>query len=195
MDYYQGLANGDRIRGGGSYVDDNNTGSEIHNFSIETIVEEPCFPSDKEDGYVDVCQGFVMCQSQIRIENLGASKQDDWIDGITVVWLARDPDHGKVYIVGWYKTARVYRHWQEPDLDTDRGYDDCYYNIQARAVDCTLLPYRQRRFHIPKASSTTSGGIGRSNVWFASDKKNEDIVRGVLNYIERYEADNKSVAM
>ena len=185
MEKYQGLEE-DSIKGGGSYIAEHGTGSEIHNYSIETIPEDFNFVSDRSDGFVDVCRGFVNCNSQIRIENIGADERDDYIDGVTVIWGAKDPYHGKVYIVGWYKNARVYRYFQDPTPNTVRDYDGCYYNVEAKASDCVLLPNRLRRRLIPRAKSKESGGMGRSNFWYAQGEKNEGIVQGVVNYIEQF---------
>lgn len=185
MEKYQGLEE-DSIQGGGSFIAEYGMGSEIHNYSIETIPEDFNFVSDKGDGSVDACRGFVSCKSQIRIENIGAGKKDDYVDGITVIWVAKNPNLRRVCIVGWYKNARVYRYFQNPRLNTVRDDDGCYYNVQSKANDCVLLPTSLRTKLIPRATSKESGGMGQSNVWYAKGKKNEVIVKGVLKYIEQF---------
>lgn len=102
MDFYNGLTN-DIIVGGGKYVDRMGWGGEMLNFkSFDNNLYGYVQPKiDKK--YKN--------PSSIKLEKLGASETDESLSGVTVVWTATDPDKGGTYIIGWYKNAKVYRHY------------------------------------------------------------------------------------
>lgn len=93
MARYDGI-DGDSIARGGSY-NNHSVGDEVCNFTVS---------GDKVYGYVET-------RGQIKIEKLGASKTDDKINGITVVWTVK-PDSGGTAVIGWYKNATVFREYQ-----------------------------------------------------------------------------------
>jgi 5-methylcytosine-specific restriction protein A len=164
MERYDGI-DGDSIQRGGSYNKDS-IGHEVCNFS-------------NIDGTV---YGYVQPTGQIKIEKLGAAKQDEQVTGVTVIWTA-GPDSGGTAVVGWYKNATVFREYQKikrpTELQKSNGLDT--FRIVALASDATLLPVDKRSFMIPRA---VKGGIGQSNVWFADSPESEPIVAGVLHLVE-----------
>ena len=164
MKKYDGIC-GDTIQRGGSYNKDS-TGHEVCNFS-------------DVDGKV---YGYVQPTGQIKIERLGASKKDQAIDGITVVWTA-GPDSGGTAVVGWYKNATVFRDAQtlkkRTKLQKENKLDT--YRVIASAEDATLLPIEKRSFMIPRA---VKGGIGQSNVWYADSPDSKEIVEQVLQLVD-----------
>jgi 5-methylcytosine-specific restriction protein A len=93
MEKYNGIKD-DSIERGGSY-NRNETGHEVCNFS-----------SIRGRVY-----GYVQPTGQIKIEKIGADKEDESISGVTVVWTA-GPKIGGTAVVGWYKNATVYREYQ-----------------------------------------------------------------------------------
>lgn len=192
MEKYQGNISVDKPYGGGAYIEENGYGSEIHNFSVSELPIEECVfelsAKEKKQKSILICQGYVRMQNgnQIKIENLGASKEDKYINGVTVVWVAKRPFEKNQCIVGWYRNATVYRLPKEPYEDSLAYYDGCYCNTEARASDCLLLPSSKRHFIIPKASSKYSIGMGQSNVWFATGEKNSQLVKNVIGYINDY---------
>ena len=99
MEHFQGNTAADTIKGGGSYVTENGMGHEVCNFLPH---------HGKLFGYV---QGG---GQGINITRLGANKDDDQIDGITVVWTAKRPN-GHTVVVGWYRDATVFRVFQKHD--------------------------------------------------------------------------------
>lgn len=164
MERYDGI-DGDSIQRGGSYNKDS-VGHEVCNFS-------------NIDGKV---YGYVQPTGQIKIEKLGAAKQDEQVTGVTVIWTA-GPDSGGTAVVGWYKNATVFREYQKikrpTELQKNNGLDT--FRIVALASDATLLPVDKRSFMIPRA---VKGGIGQSNVWYADSPESEPIVAGVLRLVE-----------
>lgn len=168
MNYYDGLTEDDLIKGGGSWVEESGTGGEIYNF----------------EEFNQKYYGFVMTRGSIHIEKLGASEDDEYIDGILVIWVSKHPEGG-LRVIGWYKNARVYRQWQEPIPSSTRSIDDSWYNIEANVKDSVLIPVEYRTYTIPRATKNKVG-IGQAQIWFADTPAAEDILEGVLNYIEEY---------
>lgn len=164
MERYDGI-DGDSIQRGGSYNKDS-IGHEVCNFS-------------NVDGKV---YGYVQPTGQIKIERLGAGKNDEYITGVTVIWTA-GPDSGGTAVVGWYRNATVFREAQKigrpTALQKSNGLDT--YRVVASAADATLLPSDSRSFMIPRA---VKGGIGQSNVWYADSPDSEAIVSRVLRLVE-----------
>jgi 5-methylcytosine-specific restriction protein A len=191
MENYQGSVN-DKPQRGGTYVEENETGSEIHNYSTLNIpVENSCLELTHEEylkDIINVCQGFVMTQGTINIERLGASKVDDYIEGVLVVWVATHPYYGGMRIVGWYKNATVFREFQDPSEQKNSPWDNdfCYYNVRSRSSDAVLINSSKRNYVIPQGKGTR-GGFGRNNTWFADKEKDQAIVKGVYDFIQGYE--------
>lgn len=162
MERYQGLED-DSIVGGGAYVNENEEGCEIFNFKP----------------YKGHMYGFARINGSINITRLGASRKEDIIKNVMVVWVATSPIHGSV-IVGWYKNATVYRHHQHAPEGSGQarpGKREWGYRVKAQAEDCTLLPVDQRTCQIPRGK----GGMGQSNVWYAEERGH--FRRKVLEYI------------
>lgn len=165
MNKYNGIS-GDSIERGGKY-NQHSIGHEVCNFT-------------KNKGFVF---GYVQpVGDSIKIEKLGASKKDEKIEGVTVVWTA-GPESGGTVVVGWYEEATVYRDLQSIEnpnaLQTKNGVTS--YRVKARADKATLLPVEQRELIIPRA---VKGGIGQSNVWFADKEESQEIVGRVLELIK-----------
>ncbi|WP_175579622.1 HNH endonuclease [Vibrio diazotrophicus] len=170
MNNYDGI-NGDTLERGGAYNQDE-VGHEVCNF---TTVGDQVF-------------GYVRPTGQIKLENLGASKNAKSIENVLIIWTA-GPDSGGTAVVGWYKDATVFRHEQKLDVDSPRHEENGLniYRIKAHASNVTLLPLNQRSFMIPRA---VKGGIGQSNVWFASSKESEQFIAPIFEFIENYNSDD-----
>ncbi len=163
MQEYNGIK-GDSIERGGSY-NKNEIGYEVCNFSTVR-------------GNV---YGYVQPTGQIKIEKLGAKKEDEHVSGVTVVWTA-GPETGGTAVVGWYKNATVYREYQALPNQTKLQKENRInqYRVKALACDATLLPLEERTLLIPRA---VKGGIGQSNVWYADSPESKKHVVRVLKYI------------
>lgn len=185
MKYYHGTNDRDIPINGGSYVKEHGKGHEEYNFEPINI-----------DGYdKPVCLGFFETKSnkkdkrnQLHIENIigcELMKNEDSVDDVLVVWCATARDNMPV-VVGWYKHATVYRHYQECEFDN--GYIQ-YYNVIANAENCVLLPYQIRgKLQWHAAISKTDGfGFGQSLQWYAREPKSEDYVKKLIDSIENYD--------
>ena len=162
---YNGIQ-GDSIDRGGSY-NKNDIGHEVCNFS-------------NINGRV---YGYVQPTGQIKIEKLGATKKDNFISGVTVVWTA-GPENGGTAVVGWYKNATVYRDYQafesRTKLQEKNGIN--HYRITALISDATLLSPEDRTLLIPRR---VKGGIGQSNVWYADSPESKKHVTRAIALIEK----------
>ena len=148
---YQGVTKNDIPNGAGSYVTDNKDGGEVVNF----------LPVDgKYYGYARIRKG-----NDLRIQRLGASNTDEYIDNVTVVFIATNPNIGGQYVVGWYDNARLFRSVQNlPTVKDRKGHPD--YNTVTSKANGTLLPVHLRKFEMP------ADGPGQTNAWYVSEYRN-----------------------
>lgn len=174
MNRYQGLSGtGERIMGGGSFVDQNEHGHEVCNFLI-------C--GNHVYGHVESIKGEV--DLQIKIERLGANTADLHIDGVDVVWTATDPAVGGRRVIGWYRHATVYRyrqHFENPPSTQHARDEITSYRIVAKAQNAILLEPEERDLVVPHGE----GWMGERQWWYADiDRKDvKNFVETVLELI------------
>lgn len=186
MKYYKGIIKGiDEPVNGGAYVKKNKDAHEAYNFD--------CFRGEGNE--TDFCIGFVMLAqslknktSQLHIEKINGcqlSKNEESVDGVTVVWCAKPDNIYGRRVVGWYKDATVYRC---PQYEF-RNELEQEFNFIAKKENCVLLPEKERlssKWIVP--SSGHNGydfGFGRSNLWYAQGTENNSRLK---RYIERLSA-------
>ena len=154
------------------YVIENKVGHERWNFKPE---------NGRLLGYMPIRgKELEEAPGEVRIENLGASRRDNKIDGVTVVWFANDPRSPKsAYIVGWFRNATVFREAQF------RGQRE--YRVSCPLGDGTLLDETVREFAIPhvrsKRGQALGYGYGQSSVWYATNAP-QSFLRAVESYID-----------
>lgn len=122
--------------------------------------------------------GYVPRSAQIRIERLGGGRNEDQLEGVTVVWLARNPRDKRTYIVGWYKNATVHRGPNSITLARGKSFR-VGYQIEAPASSATLLSPDARVFPIPTAKEP--GNLGQSPLWYGKDDKFRAAVRAYIS--------------
>lgn len=147
MRYYAGVSADDPTLGGHEYLKANKSGHEAWNF----------LPYRKK------VYGYVPRQARIDIANLGGTHSDEWANGITVVWIAKNPRDKRTYIVGWYRNATVFSKSDHLILNR-QGDFSVGYQIEAPADQATLLPIDARLFLVPTAK--VKGNLGQSPVWY-----------------------------
>jgi hypothetical protein len=170
MKNYNGIAN-DRIDRGGSYNKEN-IGHEIYNFS----------------NYNGKYYGFVQCKGDIHIESLGASNNDDYVDNVTVIWIANNGTKNNL-IVGWYENARVYRKLQNiPDNIMDERTEKNINQYNICTEKAVLLPLSIR------SNSKENFSISQifHSTWFNKDDE-KHINEQVMKYIENYDRNNELI--
>ncbi|MEG9504019.1 MAG: DUF3883 domain-containing protein [Methylorubrum extorquens] len=145
MNKYAGQTPDDPTLGGHGFLKGNNGGHEAWNFAP----------------YRGKLYGYVPRSARINLKNLGGKSTDVSLDGITVIWIAKNPRDKKTYIVGWYDNATVLSHGGETGIEHVKGIPVGYHAVAKKG---TLLPLNQRLFHIPTAKVT--GNLGQSPVWY-----------------------------
>jgi len=105
------------------------------------------------------CYGWVKPSSSWTADlkkNLGADSEAESIDGVTVIWVARDPNGGSK-IVGWYENATMFSNL----INRPKPLKYSYLFV-SHVKDCVLLEEHQRSFKIKK---------NFRNLWYAKDEK------------------------
>ncbi|MDQ2857208.1 MAG: DUF3883 domain-containing protein [Candidatus Eremiobacteraeota bacterium] len=149
MEFYAG-AKADKLLGNFRYLkehrNDPNAGGERRNFLPQR-------------GY---CYGYAPFHSTLDLTRLEANARGKHVDGVDVVFIARRPKKGGVFVVGWYRNARVYSTLQ----DIARHY------CLARAREYELLDIDDRTLQIPV---TATSGPRSPAVWFGSADAIRDV--------------------
>lgn len=195
MYYYKGVTTTDTPQNGGSYVSENNYAHECYNFDAINFDDGTtgCI------GFAQILARDTTANPQIKLENIvGCSgcQKEEAIDGVTVVWCAKANSSKHMRVVGFYKNATVYRHYQETEFDN--GYIQVF-NFAADKENCVLLPYQERfinsNWYVPTSGHNSSDfGFGRSSIWFGgsstNNKKEIEYVERMINNIENYNGEN-----
>lgn len=199
MKHYRGITDDDQPNSNMAYVKETGDAHEAYNFdAIEFDGQEVCL------GFVMLIGNSQTANLQIRLENIIGCKQykkADTVDGVTVVWCAKDPHSNRIRVVGFYKNAAVYRHAQECTFVDDNNEVSYIqqFNFLAKKEDCVVLPYSERdvnrNWRVPTSGKGgCSFGFGRSNIWFANSKgendKEDEYVEKLLENIENYSGEN-----
>ena len=165
MKYYRGQTSDDLIEGGGS--DPNKL--EVENF----------LPL----GGWHYGFGQVGSVNLSRIDP-GVEDGAEYVDDVTVVFVApRQAGKGSV-VVGWYRNARV---WHDMRQRPSPGHGK--YFAKARTEDCILLEIEDRTFEFPRASKCVFG-MGQQNIRYTLNEDGgyehhaEEFVRRFEDYIE-----------
>ncbi len=124
--------------------------------------------------------GHVPGRTNPDLKKLGASGSDKSINGITVVWIATDPDSGGRVIVGWFKNATVWKMRQTPsgELAKQRTIqnsgDCCKFSIEAANEDAMcLLPGKRPSLNIG------TGRPGQNPFWYGSHAADMQVLRAI----------------
>jgi hypothetical protein len=156
MREYAGPKSDDPTIGAHGYLATHKHGAESYNFvpTPDGIVRGYRPPGDRD---------------RTNITRLGASSSDEYIDGVLVVWLAKEPESGTTLIVGWYRDARVYRDAREgADVNGERHH----YTAEASAKNAILLRPEARTFTVPSSRLKPGDGFGQKPTWYGSDETN-----------------------
>lgn len=194
MKEYRGNEDGnDKPLNGGSYVTETGDAHEKYNF----------FPVYSEEEAESYCLGFFETKShngqdvnQMHIEKIVGCElcgKEELVEDVLVVYCAKHPAHNFTTVVGWYKHATVYRHYQEIEFE---GGIFQYYNAIAKAKDCVLLPLSARskilQWKVPRKAGGCAYGFGRANVWYANEDNDrlKDYLNKLTSQIEDYNGEN-----
>jgi hypothetical protein len=174
MKYYEGPTRDDPTIGGHGWL----TSGKGHTHGHE------CYNFANQRGY---CYGSHPGSVGTNLQRLGATASSESVEGILVIWFSRNPRGGKAYIVGWYKSATVYRRFQKrgPGVGNLLKGEPIDYKVRARYTDCLRLEDARscRSFEIP--TRITPGGYGQNPNWYGTNNKFLD---KVWDYVQSYEA-------
>lgn len=163
MKKYAGRNKNDCPIGGGRYVNENREAGEECNFV-------PC-----EDGYLyghfeTIKKGK---DRKVRIEKLGASKTDDYLDGVDIVWTAPLKGNDPRVVVGWWCNARLYRMRQNfkrnfPSIKHKEAKIGSYI-VKVKQENSFLIPADERKLVLCRGKP---GWPGQASWWYADETKN-----------------------
>jgi hypothetical protein len=124
----------------------------------------------------------------IALERIKAGFDGKSLNGVLVVFVATNPEHGGQCIVGWYPDATVYR---DEQFSNDKRRASFSYFLKARAVNSVLVPESRRTPMIPVGK----GAFGQANFCYALDidglpKKNAEWIDEALEYVATYDLEN-----
>lgn len=190
MKKYQGITDSDKPKYFGSYVTEQDAGSDIFNFSE---YNGSCYGYVRNEGALtppaEDAEGSVHAAD--AADSVGTRDSADDRSGADsrylVVWCAFK-DKNTARIVGWYRNAVLFREEQYQPSFTNPDYELDYF-FRADADDCFLLPENKRTFRIGKADKEGKGrGFGRGDVWYADSAfARKELIPEVLRYIETYD--------
>ena len=162
MEFYRGQQTGDKIVGGGAYVNEHGHGFEVCNFVVH--------------------KGFVYGSVETPGKNINirriCGRDADSVNGVLIIWTAPREGHAPAVVVGWYRDATVYRSYQKfdsvPPMHKSNRVDG--YRFKVKRQNAVLLPVDSRAHTIPKHRK---GLMGQSNIWYADTTEADQIVQGV----------------
>lgn len=153
MKHYGGSDADDPTIGGHEWLADHKHGLECFNF-LPTKAGE--------------LQGYRPpgTRDRVNIDRLGARPGDDFIKGVLVVWLAREPGSGKTLVVGWYRDATVYREARFGRFRLEGMPSE--YSVAASKADAVLVPVGARSFQVSSSRTAPGEGFGQKPTWYGS---------------------------
>ena len=121
-------------------------------------------------GYVAVPRGGSRkAHGSVDIKRMGAQTADSEIDGVSIVFCATEPDTSDFLVVGWYRSATVFRNGI--DRPGDQKRIGC---INFKSTEAVLVEEHERSFLMPTDKDKPKevfGGIGMANIWYGLNEK------------------------
>ena len=179
MKYYNGITDEDQIvGGGGKYPTENKDGGEKYNFHADA---QGIIHGFVETGYTDGETGNIDKAKGMLIENIDPDvKNQDYVEGVRVVFISKGPNNDKNVVVGWYDNAKVYRTRQVSS-------EQFGYNLECKADDAHLIDEVNRIFEYPKKNDDDTFNFGQSNVSYPRILRNEatqELVERLNKYLD-----------
>ena len=129
-----------------------------------------------------------MHSDEVALGRVDARAGDkDTLDNVLVIFVARHPERGGQYVVGWYGNADLYRTGVRNSPGKPRGFG---YRCAAKQSDCVLLPANRRVQEVRSGK----GGMGQANVCYPLDTKGrpKDVqwIPDALEFVKNYQGSN-----
>jgi len=182
MRWYRGPQAGDEKPIGGGKYNRESLGHEAFNFlplngTVLGYFQPQLQPEERQQAN----------PSTIALERIKAGFTGDSMPNVLTVFFATDPERGGQRIVGWFRSAKVYRDAQDSPLRERNRFS---YFIEAAANNAVLVPEDRRDFILPRGK----GGAGTSNVCYALEQdgkpKSSEWIADALDYIDNYALEN-----
>lgn len=144
--------------GNHGWVKDGNIPHEIKNFLPTTEGE---------------LLGFVQIDrwGKININRLGATRDDDKISGVTVVWCAQHPDRRGLVVTGWYLNATVYREKQPTPEGWGMDDEEWPFRILGQASESQLVESSLRDFVVqPTGTPKNKMVFGQADLSYVDER-------------------------
>ena len=170
MKRYAGPDTDDRTIGSHGYLDAHEHGAECFNFLPNEggRVQGYRPPGDRE---------------QTNLTRLGADRSQGQLDGVLVIWMAREPGTGRTLIVGWYRNATVYHAARDGGVDFND--ERIHYSVEARVDDAVLLPPVARTFKVKSSRVSPGQGFGQKPTWYGSPEVDKRVWAYVQSWLSR----------
>lgn len=151
MTHYQGITEADKPRSFHRHVQE--TGEAYEQFTFQPV----------NGTYYAYLPHYTrgLEAAALHLERLGAAPDAEYLDGVMVLLCAKNPNTNGVYIVGWFRNARVWRHNQQiKGRLPKRREGHKYYRIESQ--EAHLLPELERTVEVPFGRSALYyGGTGK----------------------------------
>lgn len=175
MNKYSGLwKQADKIVGGGKWVNKTGHGHEVCNFLA-------C-----KDGYIygHVETSKINEKDGVTIDrDIKVLGENEYYDGVDVVWTATHPTDGGRRVVGWYRNARVYRKRQTfsrpPSLQHKKD-KIIEYRVRCLSSDAHLIDHDSRNIKLGHGK----GWMGQTP-WKVFPENNSPDVQKFLDEVRR----------
>ena len=170
MKRYAGPDSDDKTIGSHGYLDAHQHGAESFNFlpTDGGIVRGYRPPGDRE---------------QTNLMRLGVDRSQGQLDGVLVIWMAREPGTGRTLIVGWYRNATVYRTARDGGVDFND--ERIHYSVEAQVDDAVLLPPVARTFEVKSSRVSPGQGFGQKPTWYGSPEVDNRVWAYVQSWLSR----------
>ncbi len=125
--------------------------------------------------------GHVPGNTNPDLKKLGGVRRAEFVDGVTVVWIATDPDSRGRVIVGWYRDARVWGERQEcagalaRERTTTEG-ESCGFSVEAPVATSRLMDPGKRP-PLPIHGRSRKGKPGQNPYWYGNPSVNRRVLK------------------
>ena len=125
--------------------------------------------------------------SSIHLQRIEPGFKGSSLSDVLVIFVARNPDQGGQYIVGWYPHATVHRFEQE---STAKAREGIGYYVENDSSTAFLVPIQQRTFPIHRGK----GGFGKANICYRYENigtlKDAPWMDEAVEYVLSYNKEN-----
>ncbi len=129
--------------------------------------------------------GHVPGSTSPDLKRLGGVRHAEFVDGVTVVWIATDPDSRGRVIVGWYRDARVWGERQESvgalaQERTATWGESCGFSVEAPVAPSGPVDPGKRPA-LPIHGRSRKGKPGQNPFWYGNPLVNRRVLKMIAS--------------